>query len=160
MTNKFYDHKTFKITEDVTIYTKTQDTNYGFRHMATLFKNSRELKTVKCCYYNRTWESFKYESVIKKLAKESKALTEVEKQQIKSFDNTVEDLKPFKMLNVFMKITDLMNDKPEDLKTKNESKLRMIQATTGKENLTLPDDWESLPEAEKAGRLAKIQNML
>lgn len=39
----------------------TKDTSYGFKHIATLYN-----KEFKCCYYNRSWERFQYESVLKK----------------------------------------------------------------------------------------------
>jgi hypothetical protein len=158
---KFTNQKTFKVNDNIEIECKRQNTNYGFRHVATLFKNDHELKTVKCRYYNRTWESFEYESVIHKLAEASKALTQTEKQQIKTFDNTKEELRPFKLLSSLMSMNDLMHDTgtDEDLKIKNESNLKMIKASMG-EALILPDNWNELTEAEKENRLNKIKNML
>jgi tRNA G18 (ribose-2'-O)-methylase SpoU len=156
MSYKFTNQKTFKINDNIEIECKRQNTNYGFRHVATLFKNDHELNMVKCCYYNRTWESFEFESVIHKLANKAKNLTEDEKQQIMNFDNTENELKPLKMLSAIMQMTDLFND---DIKQKNDSKLRMLKAQMG-EALILPDDWENLDEQIKSQRLNKIQNML
>lgn len=73
MANKFRDFKTFTATvSDGTEYTfscLTQSTNYGFRHVCCLDfvsnPTSRDI-FVKACYYNRTWESFKYETVLRK----------------------------------------------------------------------------------------------
>jgi hypothetical protein len=45
----------------------SEGTRYGFRHVATLLHNGREIAKTKCCYYNRTWESFEFESVLRKL---------------------------------------------------------------------------------------------
>lgn len=49
-----------------------QNTSYGFRHICTLgFNNTTECKWIKrdiiakACYYNRTWESFQYETVLR-----------------------------------------------------------------------------------------------
>jgi hypothetical protein len=153
---KFIKTKTFKINEVVTIECKAQKTSYGFRHLATLYKNNLKLATAKTCYYNRTWESFEFQSVIHKLAEQTKSLTEDEKQQIMNFDNTENELKPLKMLSAIMQITDLFND---DVKLKNDSKLRMLKAQMG-EALILPDDWNCLTESVKADRLQKIQNIL
>jgi len=44
-----------------------QKTRYGFRHLAILHKNGFEVSKTKICYYNRTWERFEYESVIKRV---------------------------------------------------------------------------------------------
>ena len=48
-----------------------QSTNYGFRHICCLgYSNTDVAKYVrddiiaKACYYNRTWESFRYETVL------------------------------------------------------------------------------------------------
>ncbi len=41
------------------------DTRNGFKHVATLFKNCEEMTTGKCYYFNRTWESYRYQSACK-----------------------------------------------------------------------------------------------
>ena len=42
-----------------------ENTRYGFRHIAVLHKNGFEVCRAKACYYNRTWERFEYETVLK-----------------------------------------------------------------------------------------------
>lgn len=42
-------------------------TSYGFKHEAELFKNGSFINKAKCTYYNRTWERYEYESVIKEV---------------------------------------------------------------------------------------------
>ena len=55
-----------------------ESTRNGFKHVATLYaefteynfinaKRLNEIESVKINYLNRTWESFEFESVIKKL---------------------------------------------------------------------------------------------
>jgi len=152
--------KEFKINENITIEAEFKNSRNGFNHFATLYYNDQEIRIVKTHYINRTYESFEFESVIHKLAENcKKELTEEERNLIKNFDNTEEEMKPFKNLSMFMKLIDLMNDKPEDLKLKNDSKLRMLKAQMG-EALILPDDWDILDEQTKADRLNKIKNIL
>jgi hypothetical protein len=77
----------FKFDESRSIVCESQNTRYGFRHLATLFINGQEgwLKA-KCCYYNRTWESFEFETVVKELlekAVKEKVLTQKEVDDFK-----------------------------------------------------------------------------
>ena len=68
MARKFYGKQTFTATVNGNTYVincYTQDTNYGFRHVAFLEKGYYETQLAKACYYNRTWESFRYETVLK-----------------------------------------------------------------------------------------------
>ena len=44
----------------------TQSTSYGFRHVAFFDEAWGEIQLAKACYYNRTWERFTYETVLKK----------------------------------------------------------------------------------------------
>lgn len=37
----------------------------GFRHITRLFKNDYEIGKYSCQYYNRTWESYDYQSVMR-----------------------------------------------------------------------------------------------
>jgi hypothetical protein len=52
----------------------TESTRYGFRHLATLCLNGQEIDKAKICYYNRTWESFEFESVLNKVIEQNKEL--------------------------------------------------------------------------------------
>lgn len=58
--------------EKYTFTCYTQDTSYGFRHICTLgYNNTTECRYVrddiiaKATYYNRTWERFDYETVLR-----------------------------------------------------------------------------------------------
>lgn len=70
MARKFYGEQQFHCTikgengaEDrrYSFYCKSQDTSYGFRHVCY---DSRFNQVAKSCYYNRTWERFRYETVL------------------------------------------------------------------------------------------------
>lgn len=64
---KKYDYKNFSCKlpngKIVMFICHTENTRYGFRHLC---HDTDSGITEKCCYYNRTWERFEYESVLKK----------------------------------------------------------------------------------------------
>lgn len=76
MAYSLYGREVFRATangQDFTFTCYGQGTSYGFRHICTLGYNdttvARYIKDdiiAKACYYNRTWESFKYETVLRK----------------------------------------------------------------------------------------------
>ena len=76
MAYKLYGREVFRATvngQDFTFTCYGQGTSYGFRHICTLGWNdttvARYVKDdiiAKASYYNRTWESFKYETVLRK----------------------------------------------------------------------------------------------
>lgn len=58
----------FKINKQYQIVCQYVSTRSWFRHTAELILNGyRTVDTAKCCYINRTWERFTYESVIQKI---------------------------------------------------------------------------------------------
>jgi len=59
----------------MTIICKSESTRSGFRHVATLFLGGFGRDTAKCCYLNRTWERFEFETVILKLLEKTTMLT-------------------------------------------------------------------------------------
>lgn len=74
MAYKYYNHKNFDVElskdEYITLQCSTQNTRYGFRHVCDFIAPGERFFTrAKCCYYNRTWESFKYESVLREAAR-------------------------------------------------------------------------------------------
>ncbi len=65
---KSYGHKTFKINRNLEAQCYMEDTRYGFRHLASLYYKNQNIADAKCCYYNRTWEAYEFQSVLEKLA--------------------------------------------------------------------------------------------
>lgn len=75
MAYKLYGREVFRAEvngQDFTFTCYGQGTSYGFRHICTLGYNdttvARYVKDdiiAKASYYNRTWESFKYETVLR-----------------------------------------------------------------------------------------------
>ena len=75
MTYKQYHHETFSIDlndadrTSVIFYCRAENTRYGFRHVCDFrLPGNWNYTRAKCCYYNRTWESFRYESVLRAAA--------------------------------------------------------------------------------------------
>ena len=59
--------KEFKLSKEYSIICESEGTRYGFRHIAVLLYNGNEIDRHKACYYNRTWEQYPFESIIKEL---------------------------------------------------------------------------------------------
>ena len=76
MAYKLYGRQVFRAEVNGQEFTFTcygQGTSYGFRHICTLgYNDTTECRYLrgdiiaKACYYNRTWESFQYETVLRK----------------------------------------------------------------------------------------------
>lgn len=81
--------KIFKINKNLEVVCRSESTRYGFRHLATLLINGEERETAKRCYYNRTWESYEFESVLEELAEKTTAISDKEK---KLFKKKIRDL--------------------------------------------------------------------
>lgn len=56
--------RVFKLDNVYSVICESRGTSYGFRHLSSLMKNGYEVCKSKACYYNRTWESFEFETVI------------------------------------------------------------------------------------------------
>ena len=61
----------FNLNNVYNVVCNSQATRYGFRHLATLHKNGFEISRAKCCYYNRTWESYEFESVLLRIIEDN-----------------------------------------------------------------------------------------
>ena len=56
---------------ELSIVAHTYENSHNWGHKATLLHNgTHELNTYKITYYNRTWESYEYQSVIKSVLKD------------------------------------------------------------------------------------------
>lgn len=115
MTYKLYDRQLFEAQtsngQKFTFTCYSQDTRYGFRHICTLgYTNTsvcsyiKDKIIAKCSYYNRTWESFEYQTVlsqaISKLLVDEKTKEElktilIERKELEEHEKTEEFLKDF-----------------------------------------------------------------
>lgn len=149
--------KSFRITKHLEAVCESQSTRYGFRHIAYLLRDGREVDSAKCCYYNRTWERYEFESVLEKLADKVKAYLStyekrsfwksilhqgrVEESRARSFEKSVA---------LVAKLGDLFAD---STKGKNDWKTRILKSGLESRGLIMPDDWDTLSEEEKETRL-------
>ncbi len=143
----------FEVSPGFTIACEHQNTRSGFRHVAILLVNNREVDRTKCCYLNRTWESYTFQSVMYKLVDRTKCMTEEQKcaarERVKHGGPNRGN--PFTAVAAVASIGALLLD---DQKSINDWKTRMLKA--GIPGLDLPEDWDSLDEAEKQRRLDAV----
>jgi len=157
MARKKYSEKRFDITKNIYVKCWTEDTGNGFRHLAELNKDQYFETGAKCTYYNRTWESYEYESVLKKLLEstiKSVSLTDYAirkfKQMVKDPNRIADDLKPLKNIAAIASLGDIFALNTKD---KNSWKKRMLKAGLSSKGLIMPDGFEDLPEEEQERRL-------
>lgn len=55
-------------------------TRTGFKHTSTLYVDGREVATATCYYYNRTWESYEFQRVMK--CATTNAMEQIENEEI------------------------------------------------------------------------------
>ena len=60
--------ESFKINKELEVICEWKKTRMAFKHEATLLRNGQEAAKIKVCYQNRTWEKYKFDNVMKKLA--------------------------------------------------------------------------------------------
>ena|SRR5215472_6831053 len=140
--------KTFNVSDSLTVECETTKTRQGFRHNATLFRNGQHVTKTGISYLNRTWESYEYESVLERLADKKKAgITQEESALIRQF---AKDYKPDNPLKSVGMVAAMLGILAKDQKEANNQKLRILRTIPG---VNVPDDWDSLDEAEKSRRL-------
>jgi hypothetical protein len=57
----------FNLDEKYSVVCQSESTRSGFRHLATLTRGGYEIAKAKVLYYNRTWESYEFETVLLKI---------------------------------------------------------------------------------------------
>ena len=144
--------RNFKITEKIEVVCQSESTRSGFRHLATLLINGVEQVDAKCCYLNRTWERYTFQSVLSKVVEKAlkeKIITAEEEKSCRDFiEGDQTDWSGFKITGMVAQLGDLFCNTKEE---KNNWKARMLKA--GLQGLEIPEDWETLSEDEKESRL-------
>jgi len=144
----------FKISERIQIRCSTQNSRTGFKHVARLVRDGDEIQTSTVSYYNRTWERYEYQSVMKQLIDKSKFLSDEEMNLCTEFIKTgnAPDNSGFKSTAMVAMMGDIFC---KDKKESNDWKARMIKAGLG-QGIQMPDDWDELDEETKELRLNKV----
>ena len=155
--------KIFQVNKKIEVVCQYKDTRNGFKHEATLLINGNEVDKAKCCYQNRTWESYKYESVLRTLLDKTKVLSEAQKKEFKYYIEHQREIESKEVSKKFSNISNVMalgNLFGKDQKEKNDWKTRMLKAGLENKGLIMPDDWNDLSESVKEERLNIIAKRL
>jgi hypothetical protein len=147
--------RVFNLPDGYVLVCRSERTRYGFRHLASL-THGYEIAHAKACYYNRTWESYQFQSVAHEVldkAFSDEVAAEYKKLVDEQGRGGVRDT--FKAVAAVAKLGEILCERPED---KNSWKQRMLKA--GLSGVSFPDDFDSLPEEEKERRLnAAIESL-
>jgi len=151
MANRILNQRIFKVSKDITVKCRSEKTSSGFRHLATLFVRGSERETAKATYQNRTWERYEFQSVLSRLLETTTSLTPKEREQFKYFIE--QDHTDWSGMESVARIASLGEVFGTSKKEKNDWKARMLKAGLGNSGLEMPEDWDTLSEAEKERRL-------
>lgn len=151
--------KTFKIGKDIQVVCNAENTRSGFRHLASLVINGNEVDKTKCCYLNRTWEAWEFQSVIESLIGKTNCLTKRQKTSALKKLNGNDgysgtgcqgEKAQFKTVAGIARLWEIFAG---DEKGKNDWKKRILSAGLENSGLQFPENWDQLDEETKRARL-------
>lgn len=140
---------TFKFGKGFSVVCSFHKTRTGFKHEAEIISpKGYGLLRVKCCYQNRTWESYEYQSVIRKAINtyfEPKAA----KRYLKAIDAKARGIvkKRFDPVKAICAMGEIMCDSTDE---KAKWKKRMVGTIEG---ISFPEGFDKLPAEEQLRRL-------
>lgn len=147
----------FNLTKKIKIECKTYETRYSWGHYAYLYIDGKYIGEKKITYYNRAWEAYTFQSILKAIVnKFSKSFTKRQLTLCKKFiDNPKQaekdpSMQGLKTIAMIAKMGDIFGNTQKE---KNDWKARMLKAGLENKGLIMPENWESLTEAEKEKRL-------
>lgn len=153
--------RVFRINDRMEIRATSESTRNGFRHIAKLYVDGKEVDKSTVHYLNRTWESYEYQSVIHDLINKSSYVSKEDKEQVKKKFEEASHQKikrEFGSIGNIAQLGDVLGG--ETLKEKNAFKLRMLKAGLGSKGFEVPENWDKLSEKEKAKRLDQTIKLL
>ena len=132
----------------------TYKSPYSWGHYVEVYSDDyRRIDDLKCTYYNRTWESYCYQSILHEALRRN-GLDEYKKEiDAKGTGNVKQELKA---MGGIVAMAGLLQDNPKD---KNDRELKALELVSGG-LVTRPDDWETLTTEDQAKRLAKAKELL
>lgn len=116
--------------KDITIILEFKSNYNGFRHIATLIFGTSERAKTNIQYYNRTWETFTYQSIINKIINQELESIEQLQKRIYKESNNIKRLtkeKEKEVLKVCNNITYYKQLKALKEKVKNCTSLYQLQ---------------------------------
>jgi len=150
----------FQVNDQLCMGAETYETRNSWGHKAYLYRvrrpaeNDELIESVRVRYYNRTWERYQFESALEMLidkALKKRSITTAEHETLKNYIKNYQEPNTFEPLVRIAKMGEFFGNTPKE---KNDWKTRMLKA--GLPGLDMPEDWESLDEAEKEVRLNKV----
>lgn len=146
---KLTGRRDFELDNQYRITCWTYETRYSWGHYAELYQNGSRIDDTKYTYYNRTWESYTYQSIIHGLIDKAK-LPETYRKIADAIGqgNTDKELARLRLVAV---TAGIIGTPDTQLKT-------LITVTGGA--ITKPDDWDALTEEQKKERLDKAIEVL
>lgn len=152
--------KIFKVNRKISIVCESLPTRNAFKHVATLMYQGNEVDSAKICYQSRTWERFEFESVLERIAENSRLSereTKIVKKFIKDYGKTPERDPMQKTTAMVAMMGEIFGT---NQKEKNDWKARMLKAGLEGQGLIMPEDWDTLSEDEKTVRLDGVIKIL
>lgn len=149
----------FIINEHITIEAETYETRYSWGHKAWLFKDGYEIAYSKATYYNRTWERYQFESVIRSVVDKAlkRDLSDQEREVCIKYIQEYQEPSPFRHVAMVAKMGEVLTGNKQEA---NDWKVRMLKAGLPEGAISMPDDWDTLSEEEKEDRLNKALEAL
>jgi len=156
-----HDERTITIDDKFSISVWREKTRSGFRHLAVLKRGVCEVAHHKCCYLNRTWESYKYESVLHGLVRSyfpdadvPRILAVVDAGGREGSVGQKKDLAPFRAVSALGAAAGLLFG--EDKEVEARAKLSAVKSIPG---IDFPDDFDTLPVTTRLQRLDAVLSM-
>lgn len=146
--------ETYIFSDDLKFEAWYFESSRSWGHKARAIYKGRELSEVKVVYQNRTWEAYKYQSVMQKLVDvldcdQIVPLSERlnASRMIKEGDGR--DMKHLRGIGALASIAGIIGG--------NKSKAKILESVPG---IMMPDDFDQLPEIEQSRRLDGAINIL
>lgn len=158
MKNKVYNEKDFKLSDHVLITCESYETRYSWGHKAYLLINGHQEAYKKITYYNRTWESYTYQTILSCIVDSvsNRIISKEDKKRYQEMiknDSFSQDGNPFKTVAMIAKMGEIFST---DQKGSNDWKARMLKAGLAGKGLIMPENWDTLSESDKESRLNAV----
>lgn len=144
----------FTIDKHNKIIAESEGTRYGFRHVVRLLKDGHEVDKKSVPYYNRTWESFEFESAMKSLLDKHPEIKEKTKEKFFAKAGGHYQAKVESQFKTTASVASLGNVFGKSAKERADWKQRMLKASLPE--LQIPEDWNKLSDEEREARLDKV----
>ena len=141
----------FQINDELEVRCSTLSNRAGFKHVATLYKNGEKVTSASQQWCNRTWESWTFRTALVNL--ETRLGKHYDARYAAALSSFIEHYKEPNAFAAVGMVAAFGAIFGKDEKEANDWKKRMIATVPG---ISMPEDFDSLPEAERARRLDAV----